>query len=81
MSGSGRETQLAYTKASGEDFNGAVEATGAGTCEGSFDHVLPDGAKFDEINLHPALAKVTTDGQTTLAISGTGTYNLWNAHP
>lgn len=81
VSGAGRDTQLMYSKASGEDFTGAVEASGAGTCEGSFDHVLANGAKFDEINLHPSLAKVTDATQTTLVISGTGTYNLWNAHP
>lgn len=81
VSGAGRDTQLMYTKASGEDFTGAVEATGTGTCEGSFDHVVTNGAKFDEINLHPSLAKVTDATQTTLTITGTGTYNLWNAHP
>ena len=81
VTGAARETQLTYSAAAGEDFSGAVEATGGGTCEGSFDHVVKDGTKFDEINLHPALAKVTDAAQTTLTISGSGTYNLWDAHP
>jgi len=80
VSGTGRDTLLTYTKDTGEDFTGAVEATGGGGCEGSFDHVVADAGKFDEANLHPQLANPTAGG-TTLTITGTGTYNLWSAHP
>lgn len=80
LTGTGRDTALSYTTGTGEEFNGAVEATGNGTCEGSFDHIVSDGGKYDEINLHPQLAHAT-DGATTLAITGTGTYDLWAAHP
>jgi hypothetical protein len=79
LSGSGRTSVLMYTKAAGEEFTGAVSATGTGGCEGSFDHVLPDGSNFDEINLHPELP-IPTAG-TTLTISGTGEYDLWSQHP
>ena len=79
LSGSGRTTMLMYTKSAGEEFTGAVNATGSGGCEGSFDHVLPDGSNFDEINLHPLLP-IPTAG-TTLTISGTGEFNLWAQHP
>ncbi len=80
VAGVGRDTSLTYATATGEDFSGAVEASGNGTCEGSFDHIVPDSGKFDEVNLHPQLAPAT-DGAATLTITGTGTYNLWAAHP
>jgi hypothetical protein len=79
LSGSGRTSMLMYTKSAGEEFTGAVSATGSGGCEGSFEHVIADGSNFDEINLH-ALLPVPT-AVTTLTISGTGEFNLWSQHP
>ena len=80
LTGSGRTTQLMYSTSTGEEFTGAVNASGNGGCEGAFDHVVTDGSNFDEINLHPLLP-VPTAGGTTLAITGTGEFNLWSHHP
>jgi hypothetical protein len=80
LSGTGRTTQLMYTKSAGEEFTGAVNATGSGGCEGVFDHVIADGSNFDELNLH-ALLPTPTAGGTTLTISGTGEFDLWSQHP
>ncbi|HEY0192832.1 MAG TPA: hypothetical protein VGC42_17060 [Kofleriaceae bacterium] len=80
IAGTGRDTSTTYATGAGEDFTGAVEATGTGNCEGSFDHIVKNGNNYDEFNFHPELAKAT-DGATSLAITGEGTYNQWSAHP
>jgi hypothetical protein len=80
LSGTGRTSQIAYSAASGEEFTGAVTSPGNGGCEGAFEHVLADSGNFDELNLHPLLPNPTAGG-TTLAITGTGEFNLWGQHP
>ena len=82
LTGTGRDTHLMYTPATGEEFVGAVNASGSGGCEGSFEHILGDSGKFDQVTLKPLLPLPTTatDG-LTLAISGTGTFDLWTKHP
>lgn len=80
LSGTGRTSQIAYDKAAGEEFIGAVTSPGNGGCEGAFDHVIADGSNFDELNLHPLLPSPTAGG-TTLTITGTGEFDLWSQHP
>jgi hypothetical protein len=80
LTGTGRTTQLMYSTSAGEEFTGAVNASGNGGCEGAFDHVMADGSNFDEINLHPLLPTPTAGG-TTLTITGTGEFDLWSHHP
>jgi hypothetical protein len=80
LTGTGRSTQLMYSTSAGEEFTGAVNASGSGGCEGAFDHVMADGSNFDEVNLHPLLPTPTAGG-TTLTITGTGEFNLWSHHP
>ena len=80
LSGTGRTSQIMYTKAAGEEFTGAVTSPGNGGCEGAFDHIVADGSNFDELNLHPLLPNPTAGG-TTLTISGTGEFDLWSQHP
>lgn len=80
LTGTGRTSQIAYDKAAGEDFTGAVTSPGNGGCEGAFEHVIADGSNFDELNLHPLLPNPTAGG-TTLTITGSGEFNLWAHHP
>jgi len=80
LSGTGRDTKITYMKANGEEFQGTVQATGGGTCEGGFEHIVPDGGSFDQLNLHAFLAKPNA-GDTQLAITGTGEFDLWASHP
>lgn len=80
LTGTGRTTKLMYSTSAGEEFTGAVNASGSGGCEGAFDHVIADGSNFDELNLHPLLPTPTAGG-TTLTITGTGEFNLWSQHP
>jgi hypothetical protein len=80
LTGTGRGTQLMYSTSAGEEFTGAVNASGSGGCEGAFDHVIADGSNFDELNLHPLLPTPTAGG-TTLTITGTGKFDLWSHHP
>lgn len=81
LSGTGRNTKITYTTANGEEFVGAVSATGSGGCEGSFDHVQPDSGNFDQVQLHPVLSKVPAADLTELPITGSGEFNLWMQHP
>jgi hypothetical protein len=80
LSGTGRDTKIAYTKASGEEFQGNVQATGSGGCEGSFEHIQTDGNNFDQVNLHAFLPKPMA-ADTELAITGTAEFRLWSSHP
>jgi len=80
LAGTGRDTKITYTKANGEEFQGTVQATGSGTCEGGFEHIVPDGSNFDQLNLHAFLPKPMA-ADTQLAITGTGEFDLWAAHP
>jgi hypothetical protein len=80
LSGTGRTSQVMYSKAAGEEFTGALSSPGNGGCEGAFDHVITDGSNFDELNLHPLLPKPTAT-VTTLTITGTDEFNLWSHHP
>lgn len=80
LTGIGRDTQLMYSTGAGEEFTGTVEATGNGGCGGSFEHLVPDGGKFDQLLLKPQLPTPTAGG-TTLAITGTGQFDLWTKHP
>jgi hypothetical protein len=82
LTGTGRDTKIAYVmKGNGEEFQGNVVATGSGGCEGGFEHILADGSNFDELNLHAFLPKPMAAGETELAITGTGVFDLWAAHP
>jgi hypothetical protein len=80
LSGTGRQTKIAYTKASGEEFQGNVMATGAGGCEGSFEHIQTDANNFDQLDLHAFLPRPMA-ADTELAITGTGEFQLWSSHP
>jgi hypothetical protein len=80
LAGTGHDTKITYTKASGEEFQGNVTATGSGGCEGSFEHIQTDGSNFDQINMHAFLPKPTA-ADTQLAITGTGEFDLWDHHP
>lgn len=80
LSGAGRDTKITYSKASGEEFQGHVIATGSGGCEGSFEHIVSDSANFDQLSLHAFLPRpAATDPE--LAITGTGEFQLWMQHP
>jgi hypothetical protein len=81
LTGTGRDTKITYAKASNEEFVAAVSASGSGGCEGSFQHVLPDSGKFDQVQLHGFLPKVPAADLTELPITGTGEFNLWMQHP
>lgn len=81
MTGTGRDAKIAYSKASNEEFVGAVSASGSGGCAGSFDHVQPDSGSFDQVQLHGFLPKVPAADLTELPITGTGEFNLWTQHP
>ena len=81
LSGTGRDTKITYTKANGEEFQGAVSASGSGGCEGSFEHVQPDGSNFDQLQLHPFLPKVPAPDLMELSITGSGSFDLWMQHP
>lgn len=81
MSGTGRDAKITYSKASNEEFVGAVTASGSGGCEGSFEHVQPDSGNFDQVTLHGFLPKVPAASLTELPITGTGEFNLWMQHP
>jgi len=82
LTGVGRDSKVAYAgAATSEEFKGAVSASGDGACTGSFEHILPDGSNFDQITLRPILPKPDATVTTTLTISGTGEFNLWNRHP
>ena len=82
LTGTGRDTRIAYAmKGTSEEFQANVVATGSGGCEGGFEHILPDGGNFDELNLHAFLPKSMMAGETELAITGTGVFELWAAHP
>jgi hypothetical protein len=81
MSGTGRDAKITYSKASNEEFVGAVTANGGGGCEGSFLHVQPDSGNFDQVQLHGFLPKVPAADLTELPITGTGEFNLWMQHP
>jgi hypothetical protein len=80
LTGTGRNTQINYTKASNEEFQGNVSSGGSGQCSGFFEHILPSGSNFALISLHPVVPK-PTDAVTTLAISGSGDVELWSRHP
>jgi hypothetical protein len=80
LSGTGRNTKIAYAKANGEEFQGNVAATGSGGCEGSFEHIQTDGSNFDQLNLHAFLPKPTA-ADTELPITGTAEFQLWSQHP
>jgi hypothetical protein len=80
LSGTGRDTKIAYTKASGEEFQGNVMATGSGGCEGAFEHIQTDSSNFDQISLHAFLPKPMA-ADTELPITGTGEFRLWSSHP
>lgn len=80
LSGSGRDTKFAYTKDSGEEFQGAVAASGSGGCEGSFEHIKTDSSNFDQLNLHAFLPRPMA-ADTELAITGSGVFELWSSHP
>jgi hypothetical protein len=81
MSGTGRDAKITYSKASNEEFVGAVTASGSGGCEGSFEHVRPESGNFDQVQLHGFLPKVPAADLTELPITGTGEFNLWMQHP
>jgi hypothetical protein len=81
LTGMGRDTQLTYATGSGEEFTGAVNASGSGGCEGSFEHVTADGSNFDQLNLKPILPPPPAAGGSTLTITGTGEFDLWKRHP
>lgn len=80
LSGTGRDTKITYTKASGEEFQGNVQATGSGGCEGSFEHIQTDSSNFDQLNMHAFLPKPMA-ADTELPITGTGEFRLWSSHP
>jgi len=80
LTGVGRDTQLTYSTSSGEEFHGAVNATGSGGCQGSFEHITAETGKFGQLLLKPLLPAPTAGG-TTLAITGVGHYDLWPMHP
>jgi hypothetical protein len=81
LMGTGRDTTIAYAmKGTAEEFQANVVATGSGGCEGGFEHILPDGNNFDQVNLHAFLPKPMA-ADTQLAITGTGEFELWAAHP
>src|ERR1043165_1467470 len=81
LTGMGRDTQLTYATGSGEEFTGAVNASGSGGCEGSFEHITADSGTFDQLNLKPSLPPPPAAGGTTLDITGTGEFDLWKRHP
>lgn len=80
ITGTGRTTSFAYSKATGEEFLASLNATGSGECSGSFEHILPDGSNFDQLVLRPLLPNPTA-AVTELAIGGTGEFQLWPSHP
>jgi len=81
LSGVGRATTISYAnKPSAEDFHGNIESSGDGACSGFFEHIDPDGSNFDQLQLRPGLPK-PVDTSTTIAITGTGEFNLWSKHP
>jgi hypothetical protein len=80
LTGVGRDSKVGYTTGTGEEFLGAVSASGDGACTGSFEHIQPDAANFDQLTLRPILPKPAA-ADTTLTISGTGEFNLWKRHP
>jgi hypothetical protein len=80
VSGTGRDSKVAYGAATGEEFLGSIEATGDGACSGSFEHISPDSSNFDQLTLRPLIPKPTT-AVTTLVISGSAEFDLWKRHP
>ena len=52
-----------------------------GRCNGSFDHIVPNGSKFDEIHLKPRTPPFAQVTGTSIALTGTGDYMLLTAHP
>jgi hypothetical protein len=75
---SGPGTQIAY--------NGSGESTlgingDEGRCNGSFDHIVPNGSNFDDLHLKPRTPPFTDVTGTQIALTGTGTYMLLTAHP
>jgi hypothetical protein len=80
LTGTGRNTKIAYTKTNGEEFQGAVAGSGSGGCEGSFEHIQTDSSNFDQLNMHAFLPKPMA-ADTELAITGTGEFRLWSSHP
>jgi hypothetical protein len=80
LSGAGRDTKITYTKANGEEFQGAVTGSGSGGCEGSFEHIQTDSSNFDQLNMHAFLPRPMA-ADTELAITGTGEFRLWSSHP
>jgi hypothetical protein len=80
LTGVGRDSKVTYSAATGEEFQGSIEATGDGACSGSFEHIAADGGNFDQLTLRPLIPKPTT-AVTTLTISGSGEFDLWKHHP
>jgi hypothetical protein len=80
--GVGHDETITYQGASsGEDLQLQISDPGTGGCEGSFEHILANGAtNFDQFLLKPRTPK-PTEAVTTLAISGDGEYDLWKQHP
>jgi len=69
VSGDGRSTNVNYSGAvSGEDTVLAVSASGAGYCNGSFEHVFADSGNFVQLTLHPLLP-IPTAGGTSLSLN------------
>ena len=76
ISGVGRATSIDYVAAPGEEVNTSLSAGGNGECEGSFEHVAPaTGGAYNLILLKPYFEK------GTLAIKGSGSYELWPSKP
>ncbi len=76
VTGEGRDQDVVYTAASGEDVTLSIHAGGNGECEGSFEHIWPVGdGTFHVVQLKPYFEP------GTLVMLGSGTYQLWSEHP
>jgi hypothetical protein len=75
VTGTGRDQDIEYTPAASEEITLGISAGGNGQCEGSFEHIWPEGAQFAVVLLKPWFDPGST------AIQGVGTYQLWSEHP
>lgn len=81
VTGDGRGTDVAYAGATtGEETVLAVSASGAGYCNGAFEHVFADSGNFVQLTLHPVLP-IPTAGGTSLAITGKAEFLRWKTKP